>query len=79
MTHNLYNENPAMGCRGCMNAVNGISCYIDGTLESEGHIGSPEVIIDCLRKGYHVQPLLPQEIGRFLASVSAQHHQTFQF
>ena len=45
----------------------------------KGYIGSPEVIIDRLRKGYHIQAFLPQEIGCFLASVSAQHHQTFQF
>ena len=61
-----------------MNAVNGISCYIDGTLESEGHIGSPEVIIDCLRKGYHVQPLLPEQVGRFVSAVAAQNHQAVQ-
>ena len=62
-----------------MDTVDGICCYIDGALKAEGHISSPEIIIDRLRKGYHVKALLPQKIGRFLASVSTQHHQTFQF
>ena len=65
---------------GCgMDTVNGIGRNLHCTVKSEGHIRSPEIIINGFGQGNHVKALLAEEIGCFLASVSAENDQTAEF
>ena len=41
-----------------MDTVDAVYRYINRTLETEGHIGSEEVIINGFGKGYNVQSFL---------------------
>ena len=68
MTHNLYDKNSLVrgGC--CMDAVDRIGCNIDGTVETEGHIRSVDIIIDGFRKMDNIQSFLSQEVCCFLGS-----------
>ena len=61
-----------------MDTVNRIRRYIDRTLEAEGHISTPEVIVYRLRECHNIEPLLPQKIRRLVCSVSAEHHKTIK-
>ena len=58
MSHNFHNKDASMGggCR--VDAVNSVCGDIHRALESEGHVSSPEVIIDRLRETDHVESLL---------------------
>ena len=56
MSHNLHNENTSMRCRCGMNTINTVCCNIYRTLETESHIGCPDIVIDGLRHMQHIQP-----------------------
>ncbi len=58
-----------------MDAVYGIRRNVNGTLKTESHVRPVYVIVNGLGKVNNVQPLLAQQIGRFLCAVSSQDHQ----
>ena len=41
-----------------MDTVNTVRCDINCTLESKGHVGTPDIIIDGFGKGNHVEAFL---------------------
>ena len=61
-----------------MDAVDRIGCNIDGTVETEGHIRSVDIIIDGFRKMDNIQSFLSQEVCCFLGSVSAKNDKAVQ-
>ena len=61
-----------------MNAVDGVRGDVDGTVETESHVGSPDVIVDGLRQMDHVQTFLAEEVCRLLAAIAAQDKQAVQ-
>ena len=54
MAHNLHDKHPSVGRGSGMDTVDGIGGDIHGALEAEGHIRSPEVIINGLWEAYYV-------------------------
>ena len=78
MPHNLHDKYTAMrGCR-CMDTVNTVCCNIHCALEAEGHIRTPDIIINSFRKMNNIQPFFPQKVGCLLSSVSAKNNQAIQ-
>ena len=71
VSHNFYNKNSAVGCRSGMNAVNGICCNVNRTLETEGHIRTPQIIINGLGQGYHIQAFFTKKICGLVGAVAA--------
>ena len=61
-----------------MDTVNTVRCDIHCTLESKGHVGTPDIIIDGLGEMDDIESLFTQKIGCFLCSVAAQDHQAVQ-
>ena len=59
-----------------MDTVNSFCGNIDSTLEAKGHICSPEVIVDRLRKCDHIESLFPKKVCCLLCSVSSKDNQT---
>ena len=53
-----------------MDAVDGVGGDIHRALEAEGHIGSPQIVVNGLGKADHVEALLAEQIGGLLAAVS---------
>ncbi len=78
MSHDLHNEHPAVGCCRGMDIVDGVRGDIHGALEAEGHVRSPEVIVDGLGQSNHIQSFLTQQIGRLVGAVAPEDHQTVQ-
>ena len=76
MSHDLNNKYTSMRCSCCMDAVNGICCDLQSALEAKGHICTPDIIINGLRKMDDIQAFLAEKIGGFLRSVSAEDHKT---
>ena len=76
MSHDLNDKYSSVGCGCCMDAVNGIGCDLQRTLETKGHVCSPDIIINSLRKMDDIQAFLTEKIGCFLCSVSTENHKT---
>ena len=62
----------------CMDPVNCICCNVYRTLESECHVRSPEIVINRLRKCYHIKSFFSQHIGWFVCSIPSQNYQAVQ-
>ena len=78
MSHNFNDKNTVMRSGGGMNAVDGICCNINCTVEAKGHVGSPDIIVDCLGKMNDIQTLLAKKICGLLSTVSAENDQAVQ-
>ena len=78
MAHDLHNEDPAMGGGGGVDAVDGLGGHVHRALETEGHIGAPQVVVDGLGEGDDVEPLLAQEVGGLMGAVAAKDDQAVQ-
>ena len=61
-----------------MDAVDGIRCNIHRTLETEGHIGAPQIIVDGLGQGHDVQSLFPQQVSRLVSAVATENYKAVQ-
>ena len=61
-----------------MNAVNSLGGNVHRAVETESHIGSPQVIVNGLGKGNDVKAFLPEKVRSLLASVAAKDHQALQ-
>ena len=59
-----------------MDAVNGLGCDLQCTLETECHVCAPDIVINGLRKMDDIQSLFTEKIGCFLCAVSAEDHKT---
>ena len=78
MSHNFHNKYTTVrSCCG-MDTVNTVRCDINCTLESKGHVGTPDIIIDGLGEMDDIESLFTQKIGCLLCSITAQDHQTIQ-
>ena len=64
-----------MGSRCGVDAVNGIRGDVHCALETEGHIGAPQVIVNGLGQRYDIQAFLAQQVCGLVSTVTAQDHQ----
>ena len=78
MSHNFNDKYTSVGRRRGMNAVDALGRDIHRALEAEGHVRSPDIIVNRLRHMEDVQTFFPQKVRRLLGSVSAQDHQAVQ-
>src|SRR5699024_3352301 len=62
----------------CVYSVNCIRSNVYCALESESHLRSPEIIVNCLRKSNNIQSFFPKHIGCFVGSVSSKYHKAVQ-
>ena len=72
VSHDFYNENTSVRRRRCVNTVNGAGCNVNRTVKAEGHIRSPQVVVDGLGERYHVKPLLGKQVGGFVRAVATE-------
>ena len=61
-----------------MDTVNRIRCNVYCALEAEGHICSPQVIVNGLGKRNDIEPFLAKQIGCLMGSVASQDHKAVQ-
>ena len=78
MSHNLDNEDTAVGCSCRMDPVDRICCNVYSTLEAECHIRSPQVIVDGLRQCDDIEPFFSQKVGRLVCAVSSENNKAVQ-
>ena len=78
VSHYLHDKDPAMGCCSGMYAVYGSSGHIHRALETKGHVGSPQIIVNGLGQGHHIKALCTQEVRGFMGAVSSQDHQAVE-
>ena len=78
MAHNLNNEYTVVGSCRRVDAVDGICGNIHSALETKGHIGPVNIIINGLRQMNDVQPLFTEKVCRLLCAVSAKDDKTVQ-
>ena len=78
VAHDLDDENTAVRAGRCMDLVDSRSGNVDCRLEAEGHLRSPEVIVNGLGKGDHIQAFLAEQVGCLGGAVSAAHDQAVQ-
>ena len=71
-----YYEQIALGMNYRMDTVNSFCGNIDSTLEAKGHICSPKVIVDRLRKCDHIESLFPKKVCCLMGAVSSKDNQT---
>ena len=74
MAHQLYNKYTAMGCRCCMNTINGIRCNIHCTLKTECHIRSVNIIVNSLWQRNNIQTFFAEQIRCLLSPIAAKNH-----
>ena len=55
MSHNFHDKYTIVGGCGCMDAVDGFCCNIHCAVETEGHVCTPDIIIDGFRQMNNVQ------------------------
>ena len=60
-----------MGSRCGVDAVNGIRGDVHCALETEGHIGAPQVIVNGLGQRYDIQSFLAQQVCGLVSTVTA--------
>ena len=78
MSHNFDDKYPAVrGGRG-VDLINGVCGYIHRTLETKGHIRSPQIIVNGLWKRDDVQAFFSQHVCRLMCAVASQDHQAVQ-
>ena len=65
-----------MRCRCRVDLVDALCRDINGALESKGHVGSPQIVVDRLWQRHDIQPLLAQKICRLVRAVTAKDHET---
>ena len=78
VAHDLNHHAPPVRGGGGMDAVNHVGGDIHGGVEAEGKIRAVNIVVDGLGQADHVQPLLAEQVGRFVRAVAAQRHQTIQ-
>ncbi len=78
VAHNFHNEDSAVGSRRGVDVVNGIRGNVYSALEAEGHVCSPQVIVNGLGQGDDIQPFLAQQVGGLMSAVAAQNDQAVQ-
>ena len=61
-----------------MDAVDGIRCNIHCTLETEGHIGAPQIIVNGLRQRYDIQSFLAQQVRSLVGAVTTENYKAVQ-
>ena len=61
-----------------MDAVDGIRSNIYCALETEGHISTPQVIVDGLGQGHDIQSFLAQQVSRLVSAVTTENYKAVQ-
>ena len=70
MSHHFHDKYSAVGSRCGVDAVDGIRCNIHCTLETEGHISTPQVIVDGLWQGHDIQAFLAQQVCGLVSTIT---------
>ena len=71
--HEFNNEHAAMrGCRR-MDIINNICRNVNGALEPEGGIGSPNVVVNGLWQGHNVHARVHEQLCTLLSAVAAHY------
>ena len=78
VAHNLDDKHTAVRRSRRMDPVDRIRGDIHSALESECHVGSPQVIVDRLRQGDNIESLLAEQVRRLVGSVSSKNNETVQ-
>ena len=78
MSHDLHDEDAPVGARCRVDVVDALRRDIDRALESECHIGAPQIVVDRLGECDDVQSFLAEEIGCLGGSVTATHDQAVE-
>ena len=78
MSHHFHDKYSAVGSRCGVDAVDGIRCNIHCTLETEGHIGAPQVIINGLGQCYDIQAFLAQQVCGLVGAVTTENYKAVQ-
>ena len=78
MPHHLNHHHPLVRAGRAVQPVDGIRSNTDGRIESEGKIGSPNVIVYCFWHGYDVQPHSGEFGGCLLRTVSTDADHTIK-
>ena len=61
-----------------MDAVDGIRSNIYCALETEGHISTPQVIVDGLGQGHDIQSFLAQQVRSLVGAVTTENYKAVQ-
>ena len=67
-----------MGSRCGVDAVDGIRSNIYCALETEGHISTPQVIVDGLWQGHDIQSFLAQQVRSLVGAVTTENYKAVQ-
>ena len=78
MTHELNNKYAAVGSCCGVNTVDDICSNVNRALETEGHFGTPKIIVNCFWQRNNIQTLLRKLVGCFMCSVAPQNYETIQ-
>ena len=78
VSHDLHDEDASVGTRCCVDIIDALCRDINRALEAEGHVGSPEVVVDRLGKCDHVETFFAEKVGCLGGSVSAAHYKAIQ-
>ena len=62
-THHLNHDHAIVSFGGGMDAVNCFTHYVAGRIETEGVVGSTQIIVDGLGDANHLDPGLVQFLG----------------
>ena len=71
MSHNFHDKYSAVGSRCGMDAVDGICSDVHCALETEGHISTPQIIVNGLGQRYDIQAFLAQQVCSLVSTVTA--------
>ena len=78
MPHDFHDEYSAVGSCCGMDAVDGIRSNIYCALETEGHISTPQVIVDGLGQGHDIQSFLAQQVRSLVGAVTTENYKAVQ-
>ena len=78
VAHDLHDEHPGVGEGGGVDGVDDRHGDVHGGLEAEGHLRAPQVVVDGLGQGDHVDAVLAEEVGGLVGAVAPQDHQTVE-
>ena len=70
ISHDFDHHASAVAGGGGVNAVDDIRGDVDGGMEAESDIRSPDIIVDCFRQTDDIEPFLGEEIRCFVRAVS---------
>ena len=78
VAHDLDAHYAAVAAGGGVDAVDDIGGNVHGSVETEGHVGAVDIVIDGLGQADDVQALLREQVCGFVGAIAAQTQQAVQ-